>query len=80
MPTQPNRKITKTGPRVRFRGSVEAPLERTQSEPRPDAKQPRAEAKRTSKANPNFRSGSVKRTPGPLYIIGLSIMIPDKPS
>ena len=67
--TQPNRKRTQTGPRVRFRG----PLEWTQSGPR-------ADAKRTSKANPNFRSKPVKRTRGPVNVTELSIRITDKQS
>ena len=49
-------------------GSVRGPLKRTHTRPRPDPEQkqskPRADTKRTSKANPNFRSKPVKRTPG----------------
>ena len=46
-----------------------------QSKPRAD---PDRTQKRTPRANPNFRSGPVKKTRGLLYVTGLSIRITDK--
>ena len=54
--TQPNRKRTQTGPRVRFRG----PLEWTQSRPRPDPDRTQSKPR----ADPEWtQSEPRKRTP-----------------
>lgn len=75
--TQPNRKCNQTGPWVCFPCKVRIRFGSTKADPERTLSGPRADSKRTSKVNPDYRNGHIKRTRGPLYLTELSIRISD---
>ena len=76
VPTGPN--LTESGPKANIGFAFGVRSRSTRADPERTPSKPRADAKRTSKANPNFRGKSEKRTRGPLYVTELSIRITDK--